>query len=51
MADYINQFLDINDGEKARDYLNYLIKDLKLLSLVNPKIKEQKEAKRDKFDV
>ena len=33
---FINQFLEINDVEKTKQYINYLIKDLKIFSLIAP---------------
>lgn len=43
---FINEFLDIGDSEKTQKYLNYLIKDLKILTLADSNKKIEKEKKK-----
>ena len=35
LINFVNNFLDINDAKKAKEYINYLINDLKIFALLN----------------
>ena len=50
---FVNDFLDIGDLQRSRDYVNYLIDDLKILSLLelsNKTTKQDKKTRRAQFD-
>ena len=48
LVNFVNNFLEIEDEQKAKAYINYLINDLKIFALlklsnVNTKTEEQKD--------
>ena len=48
LVNFVNNFLEIEDVQKAKAYINYLINDLKIFALlklsnVNTKTVEQKD--------